>query len=413
MSERVVRVVLLTMLLLLASPDSLRGQDGSKVDSYTATSEYASDSVHVARRVSMLDSTIERLEAAIIHYEELAASGGWRALPGGSNLRLGSRGPRIAVLRERLSITGDLMEDVMTADSTDRGNDDPSTRYVFDEAVDRAVRRFQERHGLEVDGIVGPKTRAALNVPVKDRIRQLKINLKRLRAEPASFGSRFAVVNVPGFRLDVIEDGASVMSMKVIVGRPSTPTPLFETRIEEVILAPYWYVPASITRNELLPRERRDPGYMERNRIRQLPNGTYRQDPGPTNPLGKVKFTIPNPHGVVLHGTSEPWLFERAECAFSHGCMRIERPVDLAVYLLEGTRWTREEIEREIATWKQRIIRVRDPLPVYVRYWTAWVGEDGTVHFRRDLYGHDASGFPHTTQAYFPAHVDWDAFVPS
>src|SRR5690606_37374954 len=137
-----------------------------------------------------------------------------------------------------------------------RGNDDPSTRYVFDEAVDRAVLRFQERHGLEVDGIVGPKTRAALNVPVKDRIRQLKINLKRLRAEPASFGSRFAVVNVPGFRLDVIEDGASVMSMKVIVGRPSTPTPLFETRIEEVILAPYWYVRSEEHTSELQSRDK-------------------------------------------------------------------------------------------------------------------------------------------------------------
>lgn len=327
------------------------------------------------------EDRVRLLEHALSAYRALEEAGGWSEVPNGPNLRWGDRGERVRAVRQRLTRSWDLAPTPADDDA------------LFDQVLDDAVRRFQERHGLETDGIVGPRTRTAMNVPVEERIRQLVINLERIRAVPDSLGSRYAVINVPGFRLQVIEEGVAVLESKVIVGKPSTPTPLFSTEIVQVVPAPYWYVPASIARNEILPRLNGDPGYLERNGIRRLGGGTLRQDPGPRNPLGRLKFTIPNPHGVGLHDTSEPWLFARSERAFSHGCIRLEKPIEMALYVLRGTEWTRAEIERAIDTWQQRVIQVPDPLPIYVYYWTAWVEPDGTVHFRSDIYGRDAERY--------------------
>lgn len=282
-------------------------------------------------------------------------------------------------LRERLRITGDLT--TLGSDSLDH----------FDFTLDRAVRAFQRRHGLEADGVVGKETRAALNVPVEARIRQLVLNLERLRWLPEDLEPRYLFINIAGYSLQVVEGAAPVLAMRVIVGTPRTATPVFSTRLTEVVLAPYWHVPTSIAHSEILPHVRRDSSYLSRNHMEFLAGGRIRPAPGPTNPLGRVKFTITNPFGVGLHDTPARHLFAESACAFSHGCMRLEKPLDLAAYVLRGdSTWTRERMEAAIERWRETRIPVAEPIPVYVLYRTAWVDEEGIVQFRPDLYGHDA-----------------------
>lgn len=320
-----------------------------------------------------------RLKQALAAYHRLADEGGWKALPPGVPLRLGDVSDDVPALRGRLRITGDY------------DTRDPDTLDHFEVALDRAVRVFQRRHGLTADGIVGDKTRAALNVPVEARIRQIVLNMERLRWLPEELGTRYLLVNIAGYSLYVVEGGAPVLTMRVIVGTPRMRTPVFSTQLTEVVLAPYWNVPASIVRNEILPRMRRDPGYLMRNHMKLLPGGQIRQDPGPTNSLGRIKFTITNRYGVGLHDTPTRSLFAESTCAFSHGCIRAEHPLDLAEYVLHSdSTWTRERIVATIERWQETRIPVSEPLPVYVLYGTAWVDEQGTVQFRPDIYGHDA-----------------------
>jgi murein L,D-transpeptidase YcbB/YkuD len=319
-----------------------------------------------------------RLKQALASYHRLAEQGGWGRLASGSSLRIGDTSDEVQALRERLRITGDLTD--IRSDSLDH----------FDATLDRAVRAFQRRHGLEEDGIVGNNTRAALNVPVETRIRQIVLNLERLRWLPEDLGSRYVLINIAGYSLRVVEGDAAVLAMRVIVGTPRTRTPVFSTRLTEVVLAPYWNVPTSIAQNEILPRVRRDPGYLSRNHMKILAGGRIRQDPGPTNPLGRLKFTITNRYGVGLHDTPARHLFAESVCAFSHGCIRAERPLDLAVYLLRNdTTWTQERMNATIERWQETRIPAPEPLPVHVLYWTAWVDDQGILHLRPDIYGHD------------------------
>lgn len=316
------------------------------------------------------------LREALARYRRLAGHGGWPTLPDGPTLRHGDAGPRVALLRRRLHTTGDLH----TAP--------PSNR--FDDDLDAAVRVFQRRHGLDADGAVGPKTRHALNIPVEARVRQIARTMERWRWLPDSLGPRYVLVNLAGCSLVVVEGEAPVLSMRVIVGTRANRTPVFSARLTEVVLAPYWNVPKSIARGEILPRLAQDPGYLARNHIRRLPGGWLRQDPGPANPLGRVKFTIANPYGIGLHDTPARALFERAERLFSHGCIRLESPLALARYVLRAaTAWTPRRIEETIARWAETRVPAPDPLPVHVLYWTAWTDTDGGVHFREDGYSYD------------------------
>jgi murein L,D-transpeptidase YcbB/YkuD len=282
------------------------------------------------------------------------------------------------LLRERLQVTRSF-----TPAHPDRGD-------TFDEALEKAVRAFQAQNGLDEDGVVAEDTYAALNVPVEAVIQRIALNLERLRWLPGSLGVRHIRVNIAGYGLEVMEENQPMMAMRVIVGKPDTPTPVFSTELTEVILAPYWDIPESIARDEIRPLLRKDPGYLARNRIKRLPGGRLRQDPGPTNPLGRVKFTITNPFGVGFHNTPLRSLFEETVCAFSHGCMRIEKPIELAEYLLKGNSdWKRKRIEHVIHRSIETRIAVDDPLPFHVFYWTAWVDSDGTLQLRKDIYGHD------------------------
>jgi len=259
-------------------------------------------------------------------------------------------------------------------------------RLAATDDVTAAVRHFQHLHGLTEDGIVGPLTLRELNVPVADRIRQVELNLERWRWLPATLGERYAIINIAEFELRVVEAGKEVLAMHIVVGKDYQQTPIFSSRITQVVFSPYWNVPESIAAKELRPK---GPQYLQREHIEVLSKGRLRQTPGPWNSLGLLKFNLPNRYSVYLHDTPARDLFGRSSRAFSHGCMRIEKPVDLAQYLLPH--WTRDEIVTASRRGTEHAVEVKNPLPVHVLYWTAFVGEDDELHFAPDVYGRDAA----------------------
>lgn len=311
-----------------------------------------------------------RLRKALAEYRALARNGGWPIVPKGRTLRLGDDDARIVVLRKRLY--------------------SPNESTLFDAEVEALVRHFQSHHGITVDGIVGRETLRELNVSAADRARQIAVNMERWRWMPEDLGASYLIVNIAAFRLDVIEGDRSVLTMKTVVGKEYTRTPFFAARIAEVIVNPWWNVPDSIAAKELWPKQRRDPSYFAREHM-VVTNGRIRQRPGPWNALGRVKFNMPNRYDVYLHDTPAKSLFERPFRAFSHGCIRLEKPLDLALYLLrDQPQWTAATIDGAIEAGSERSIRLMTPQPVYVLYWTAWVGDDGHMEFHRDHYERDA-----------------------
>jgi murein L,D-transpeptidase YcbB/YkuD len=245
-----------------------------------------------------------------------------------------------------------------------------------------------------VTGKVDEETLTELAVPVRERIRQLQVNMERWRWLPASLGQRYILVNVPEFRLDVVEAEKTVLTMRVIVGKDQSRTPAFSDQMSYIELNPFWNVPESITEAEILPKLAADPDYLARNDMEVVSEAgeeyRLRQRPGPSNPLGDIKFMFPNEFNIYLHDTPADHLFHRAERGFSHGCIRLEKPLDLARYLLkEDPRWTSASLEAAIATGENRTIQLGRRIAVHILYWTAWVEDDGTVQFRKDLYGHD------------------------
>lgn len=323
-----------------------------------------------------------RLRRALAMYREIARTGGWNAVPSGRSLRLGSNDARVIDLRRRLAREPTAIAPVRAAPAAESP--------LFDGELEALVRHFQSHHGIAVDGVVGRETLRELHVPAGDRARQLAVNMERWRWMPEDLGPSYALVNIAAFRLDVIEGGHSVLSMKTVVGKEYTKTPFFAARIAEVIVNPWWNVPDSIAAKELWPKQRRDRSYFAREHM-VVERGRIRQRPGPWNALGRLKFNLPNPHDVYLHDTPAKQLFEQPFRAFSHGCIRLERPLDLAVYLLrDRPEWTAEAIESAIDSGTERSIPLTAPEPVYVLYWTAWVGDDGHVELHRDHYGRDA-----------------------
>ena len=343
----------------------------------------------------------QRLTQALAAYRAIAARGGWGTVPAGAPLKTGDSGARVAALRARLAASSDLA----ASPAVD----------IYDEAVAAAVSHFQRRHGLEPTGKVDEETLAELNVPVTDRIRQIEVNQERWRWMPASLGDRYILVNVPDFHLDVVEDGQVPLSMRVVVGKAKSHTPIFSSRMAYLQLNPEWNLPDDIAAKEIAPKLASDPGYLARHDMElirgwgdkeeavspasvdlsKLGKGSpyrLRQRSGADNPLGQVKFVFPNPFDVYLHGTTSPHLFARSVRNFSHGCVRLEKPLDLAAYLLrDDPQWTPETIEAAIATGEHKTVSLPKSIPVYILYWTAWVDADGTVELRRDLYGHDAA----------------------
>jgi len=343
-----------------------------------------------------------RLKDALARYEDIEERGGWPSIREGDKLQVGERDSRVEILRTRLLATGDL-----EAAQNDGGDE-------FDEPLEQAVIKFQGRHGLDPDGVVGPATLAALNATVAQRLGQIETNLERWRWLPQDLGMRHILVNIANFELDVVENDRIAISMRAIVGRDYRRTPVFSDRMTYIVLSPYWNVPPGIAANDIIPAARKDPQYLASKNIKVFqgwgadakavaPGAVdwsavsargsgyrFRQDPGPTNALGRVKFMFPNKFNVYLHDTPSAELFEKTERAFSSGCIRIEKPIELAEYVLTNdSKWTRDTITSQIQKWKEHTVPLAEPIPVHLLYWTAWADEDGAVHFRRDIYGRD------------------------
>ncbi len=372
------------------------------------TADSPGEIVKILRSLNPPYADYQRLTKALAEYKSIAAKGGWSPVPPGPDLKAGDRGPRVAALRARLAVSGDLAAPANPGNPGQPGQ--PSDSY--DGTVAAAVSHFQRRHGLEVTGKVDADTLAELNVPIVDRIRQLQGNLERWRWLPATLGDRYILVNVPEFRLDVVDHGQTPLSMRVIVGKTQSRTPAFSDKMTYIELNPEWNLPTDIVNAEVAPKVATNPSYLASHDMEvvkgwgdkeevidpssvdlsQLAANGYRlrQRAGDENPLGKVKFMFPNEFDVYLHDTPAHHLFDRAERDFSHGCIRLEKPMDLAAYLLkDDPKWTPEAIQAAIDSGEHKTISLPRPLPVHILYWTAWADADGTVQFRKDIYGHD------------------------
>jgi murein L,D-transpeptidase YcbB/YkuD len=337
-----------------------------------------------------------RLRDALAKYRDIGQHGGWPQVPAQLRLKPGQSSASVPVLVRRLAATGDYTGAV----------DEQATTYTAD--IQEAVKRFQRRHGLEPDAAVGSAVVAQMNVPVERRIQQIELNLERWRWLPRDLGDRFVLVNLPEYRLEVWDHGNVPVTMKVVVGKKDTPTPIFSDDMTYIIFAPYWNVPTDIAAKETLPRAISDPAFLSRMNMDVLDSHgntvdpasidlsnprayRFRQRPGASNSLGLVKFMFPNQYNVYLHDTPADSLFARAVRSFSHGCVRLERPEDLAQYVLaDQPEWTRERIEAAMHAGEEKTVKLRAPLPVYLGYWTARISADGLLQFRDDLYGIDA-----------------------
>jgi murein L,D-transpeptidase YcbB/YkuD len=342
------------------------------------------------------EGTIQRISAAMLSYTVLEVQGGWPTLPPSAKLAPGSKGPDVALLRQRLAVTEDLPADKAEGD-------------VYDEAVVAAVKYFQGRHGLEETGSVGAKTLAALNVPVGKRLRQLAASLDRLALMDFKFGQRYVVVNLPAAFAEAVEGDKVVRRYVVQVGKPDRPSPTLATFITTVNLNPTWTVPLGILKKDVIPRMRKDPGYAGRMHMKVLdgaghevdpnavdwnsdraPNFTIRQDSGTWNALGSVRIDMPNPHSVYMHDTNHKEFFSADYRFQSSGCTRVEDPRALATWLLaDNPGWGRREIDAGIAKGERTDVRLTHKVPVAWIYLTGWVTRDNAIHFRDDVYGHD------------------------
>jgi murein L,D-transpeptidase YcbB/YkuD len=341
------------------------------------------------------------LQNSLQQYETIKLLGGWPQIKAGPKMRLGRRDRRVPVLRRRLVISGYMTLDQLSADES------------FDTALSEAVRKFQRCHGLKVDGVVGKRTRAMLNVPVEDRIEQLKANMERWWRMPIDLGTRYLMVNIPDYQLYIVENNTVVKSIRAIVGKQDRRTPVFSTKMTYLELNPYWNVPQKIASRDLLPRIQKNPQFLIRQSIQvfkswkvgareldplavdwnRYSKGNFplrlRQKPARSNALGQVKFIFPNRYSVYIHDTPGKALFRKRKRSYSSGCVRIEKPFALAEYLLKDQQWDRRKILRRVQSNKRKVIALKSPIPVHLVYFTCWVDDTGKTHFREDLYGRD------------------------
>ena len=376
--------------------NEIGGRNTRDKASLAAAALEAEDFRRFIAELAPTDPEYLRLRSALDFYHIVASSGGWASIPSGPALKRGMVRAQIADLRRRLAITGDF-----------RAGGLKSTH--FDGELEAAVRRFQARHGLRIDGIVGKETSAAFNVPVQVRAATLAANLCRYPRIAAKQHGTAIVVNIPGAGLKFFRDDKLVFSSAVIVGRNDWPTPIFSDEVSAIELNPYWNIPPRIARNEVLPRIVQDPRYLETHNIRVLsertdppgeldPSGIdwqsvgtgplpfrLRQDPGPENPMGLVKFRLDNPYHVFLHDTPAKHLFDRSKRNLSHGCVRVQEALRLAALLLDaGSQAPAEVLQKALDDGAPLTIRLSEPVPVHLINISAWVDEDGTVQFRRD-----------------------------
>jgi len=340
----------------------------------------------------------QMLRDALARYRRYEEAGGWGRIPKGKVLSVGRSGPRVAAIRHRLAITEDLPS------SLDNGN------KLYDEELEKAVHRFQKRHRLPV-GDLASKTITAMNVPVERRIDQIRVNMERARWITRDVKPTQVVVNIAAFEIYFLKDGKRVWQNEAQVGKTYTQTPLFVEEIEYMVLNPTWTVPPGVLEDSVLPAAKKDPGYIERRGLRVFDSSgkevsprsvswkrytaatlpyTLRQDPGPGNPLGTVKFIFPNRHSVLLHDTPNQLGYDRRLRAMSWGCIHVQDPLELAAWLVDDRKtWSLSAIEAQVKSSKTKTIHFDEPVRVSLFYWTADVDDDGSVVFLPDVYQRD------------------------
>ncbi len=338
-----------------------------------------------------------RLKEGLARYRALAAGGGWPTIPKGPKLEPGVQDARVPIIRERLRITGDYQGPL------------PASGNFYGPELEKAVKRLQERHALGVDGVIGPATLAAMNVSAAERVAQIRVNLERMRWVGEALPPDYLLVDITAQRVELYRDGQLAWETKAIVGRSERPTPIFRDRIEYLEFNPTWTVPPTILKEDVVPKARKDPNAVRKKGLEIIdrrgnkvepeavdwnvsPNNlpyTLRQAPGPKNALGQVKFMFPNRHSVYLHDTPDRHLFQRSQRTLSSGCVRVDKPLELAELVLDDPKWNQEKFASVFATKRPSSVRLKEPLPVVLSYWTAEVDAHGLMHFREDIYGQD------------------------
>jgi len=387
---------------LFAAATGARAQDASMGAQAEWKQSYdGATNLKVGRSLTPVLSplTLQATEQMVDVYRQLVSSGGWPQMPQQS-LRLGQKGPGVVALRRRLVASGDL---------------DPAVgaSQVYDSFVEGGVKRFQERHGIIATGVLNNVTITAMNVPADLRLRQLETNVVRLRSYAGNLGNRFVVANIPAALVETVEGGQVMTRHAAGVGKIDRQSPVLTTKVVDINFNPFWTVPASIIRKDLIPKMQADPNYLTENKIRIFKNQTdelrpeqvnwrsdeatrymFRQDPGGEfNSLGFVRINIPNPHGVYMHDTPSKGIFGDDFRFVSSGCMRVQNVRDYITWLLKDTPgWSREQIDAAIQSGQRVDARLAQPVPVYWVYITAWATPDGLVQFRDDIYNKDGLG---------------------
>ncbi|TCL70293.1 murein L,D-transpeptidase YcbB/YkuD [Rhizobium sp. BK251] len=337
------------------------------------------------------------MQMAIAQHQQIVANGGWPQVNSAVKLQLGVVDTSVQTLRQRLFISGDLPQEA-------------GMSSAFDSYVDGAVKRFQARHGLPADGVIGEFTLKAMNIPADVRLQQLNTNMIRVQTFPADLGRRHVMVNIPAAYIEAIEDGSVATRHAAVVGRISRPTHIINSKIYEVILNPYWTSPRSIVEKDIMPLMRKDPTYLERNAIRlidgkgnevspetidwngEAPNLMFRQDPGKINAMASTKINFHNKNNEYMHDTPQQGLFNKLMRFESSGCVRVQNVRDLTNWLLRETPgWNRQQMEQVIASRVNTPITLGEEVPVYFVYISAWGMPDGVVQFRDDIYQMDGN----------------------
>ncbi|MCB0329385.1 MAG: L,D-transpeptidase family protein [Bdellovibrionales bacterium] len=330
------------------------------------------------------------MQGAIELYQAIEKQGGWESIPKGTPLKLGDESPRVALLKARLAVSEDFAVDT-ASEST-----------AFTPTLETSIKNFQRRHGLEVDGIVGKKTLFELNIPISERLRTLRLNLPRAKRFENYLEPYFIVVNIAGFELAVIKNNKVILRSAIVVGKPYQETPIFSEKIKYIEFNPYWHIPRSIIQAEILPAIKKNPHYLEEQKMiasiplegaspQELQKIKIKQTPGSWNALGKIKFGFPNQYNVYLHDTPAKGLFRRPMRSFSHGCIRVEEAEKLARVLFKEDEkdWDPTLLDKALTSERNRAFYLKSPVPIHIIYRTAWVDVDGSINFRGDIYHRD------------------------
>jgi murein L,D-transpeptidase YcbB/YkuD len=417
----------LTLALVLTGVGAVAGLPARAQDADQAewAQRYDADArLTVSRSTTPIlsEATVAATEAAIEHFREIVANGGWPQVPTGHQLKLGVNSPAVSVLRKRLIVSGDIAAET-------------GASPVFDSYVEAAVRRFQARHGIIETGVVNQQTVAALNVPAETRLRQLETNLVRLRSFSKDLGNRYVTANIPAAQVETVENGAVVTHHIAGVGKIDRQSPVMQTKAIQINFNPFWTVPASVIRKDLIPKMQADPNYLHDNHIRvynkegqelqpeqinwrslDAMNYKFRQDiGGDFNSLGVVRIDIANPYGVYMHDTPAKGVFGDDFRFVSSGCIRLQNVRDYVAFLLRETPgWDRDHIDQVIASGERVDVKITPAVPVYWVYVTGWGAPDGITQFRDDIYQRDGLGVARAadmapvTQAAAPAPVAKD-----